>query len=72
LINSVECVNGRVFVNNVEVSNVNDIIYSSEVWGRVNGWSYDEFCGCWTKNNARFRHMHDTIVEVSMKEFTSL
>jgi FkbM family methyltransferase len=64
LINSVICVNGRVYVNNVEVSDINEVIYSSEVWGKVNGWSYDKSCDCWSKNNVKFRHMYDTIVEV--------
>jgi FkbM family methyltransferase len=64
LINSVKCVNGRVYVNNVEVSDINEVIYSSEVWGKVNGWSYDKSCNCWSKNNVKLRHMYDTIVEV--------
>jgi FkbM family methyltransferase len=64
LINSVKCINGRVYVNNVEVSDINEIIYSSEVWGKVNGWGYDKSCDCWSKNNIKFRHMYDTIVEV--------
>jgi len=63
-IKSVKCVNDRLFVNDVEVGNISDVIYKIETWARVLGWKYDTSCNCWVKNNIKFRRMPHTIVEI--------
>jgi FkbM family methyltransferase len=65
LIKSIKCVNGRLFVNDVEVDNVSDLVCSIEtwpkVWVKVIGWRYDDSCKCWVKDGVRFRRI-DLIV----------
>ena len=64
LIDSIECIDGKIFVNHVEVSNIYDVVYSSETWGRVMGWNYNEHCNCWSKNNIKFRRMYHDIPSI--------
>jgi len=61
LIKSVKCANGRLFVNDVEVDSISDVIYKLETWARVIGWRYDDSCKCWVKDGVRFRRI-DLIV----------
>jgi hypothetical protein len=61
LIKSVKCVNGRLFVNDVEVDSISDVIHKLETWARVIGWRYDDSCKCWVKDGVRFRRI-DLIV----------
>ena len=64
LIKSIKCVDGRLFVNDIEVSSIRD----AETWARLFGWKHDTFCDCWVKNNIKFRRMRDTIVEIFDEE----
>jgi len=52
LIKSIKCVNGKLFVNDVEVDNISDVIYYLR---------YDDSCKCWVKDGVRFRRI-DLIV----------
>ena len=63
-INSLKCVNGRLFINNVEVNDIRDIVYSLEIWALINGWRYDETCSCWVRNNIKFKRMRRIILEI--------
>ena len=63
-IDSLKCISGRLFINNIEVSDIRDIVYSPEIWALINGWRYDETCSCWVKNNVRFKRMRGTILEI--------
>lgn len=63
-IKSVECVNGRLLVNGVEVNRIDDVIRDTETWAKVLGWDYDTVDGFWFKGNAKFRHMRGTILEI--------
>jgi FkbM family methyltransferase len=64
LIKSIRCVGGKLFVNDVEVDNINDVIYNSETWARLLGWTYDKVLNCWVKDGVRFRRMYLPITEV--------
>jgi len=64
LINDLECKDSKVFLNGVEVSNINEVIYSLEKWAEVFGWIYDSSCNCWTKDNIRFRYMRESILAI--------
>jgi len=64
LIKSIKCVDGKLFVNDIEINNISDVIYETETWARVHGWIYDTSCDCWVKNNIKFRRVRDTIVEI--------
>ena len=61
-IKSVECVNGRLLVNGVEVDRIDDVIRDVETWARVLGWGHDMVNGFWFKGNAKFRHMYGPII----------
>jgi len=63
-IKSIECVNGRLFINGVEVDRIDGLIRDTETWAKVLGWVYDTVNGFWFKGNARFRHMYRSILEV--------
>ena len=63
-INSLKRVNGRLFINNVEVIDIRDIVYSLEIWALINGWRYDETCSCWMRNNVKFKRMRRIILEI--------
>jgi hypothetical protein len=70
LIKSIRCIEDKLFVNDIEVNNINDVIYNPEIWGKINGWRYDAYCNCWIKNNIKFRRMHNSIVWVfDMQEY---
>ena len=64
LIKSITCVNGRMFVNGVEVKNIDDVIYGTETWARVLGWAYNPVERCWFKGNVKFRRMYGCILEI--------
>jgi len=40
LIKSIKCVDGKLFVNEIEVSSIRD----AETWARLFGWKHDTFC----------------------------
>jgi len=63
LIKSITCVDGRMFVNGVEVKNFDDVIYNLETWARVLGWAYDSK-GYWIKDGVKFRHMYWSILGI--------
>jgi len=63
-IKSIECVNGRLLVNGIEVNRIDDVIRDTETWAKVLGWDYDTVNGFWFKGNAKFRHMRSTILEI--------
>jgi FkbM family methyltransferase len=63
-IKSIECVNGRLLVNGVEVNRIDGLIRDTETWAKVLGWDYDTVNGFWFKGNAKFRHMRSTILEI--------
>jgi len=63
-IKSVECVNGRLLVNGVEVDRIDDVIRDVETWARVFGWSYDMVNGFWFNGNVKFRHMYGAIIGI--------
>jgi len=73
LIKSIRCVESKLFVNDIEVNNINDVIYNPEIWGKIIGWRYDASCNCWIKNNIKFRRMHNSIVWIiDLKEYAFL
>jgi hypothetical protein len=63
LIKSITCVDGRMFVNGVEVKNFDDVIYNLETWAGVLGWAYDSK-GYWIKDGVKFRHMYWSILGI--------
>ena len=66
LIKSIKCVNGRLFVNEVEVDNISDLVCSIEtwpkVWVKVIGWRYEDSCKCWVKDGVRFRRINYAVL----------
>jgi len=63
LIKSIKCVDGRIFVNGVEVKNLDEVIYNLETWARVLGWAYDSK-GYWIKDGVKFRRMYWSILAI--------
>jgi FkbM family methyltransferase len=63
LIRSIECNGKRLIVNNMEITNINDLIINPETYAKVLGWAYDPANGLWFKGNAKFRHMYGPIIE---------
>jgi hypothetical protein len=63
LIRSVECNGKRLIVNNMEITNINDLI-NAETYAKVLGWVYDSINQYWFRGNARFKHMYGTIIEI--------
>ncbi len=51
-----------MFLNGVEVSDINEPLNNSEKLAEVFGWKYDSLCNCWTKNNIRIRHMREAVL----------
>jgi hypothetical protein len=39
LVKSIECIDGRVFVNGVKVGSIDDAVHNMEVWARAFGWT---------------------------------
>jgi len=64
LFKSIECVNGRLFINGVEVDSINDLIYNVGTWAKVLGWVYDPVNKYWFKNNVKLKQIHDAIFYV--------
>jgi hypothetical protein len=63
LIKSIKCIDGRIFVNEVEVKNIDEVIYNLETWARVLGWAYD-LKGYWIKDGVKFRRIYWSILEI--------
>jgi FkbM family methyltransferase len=51
-----------VFLNGVEVSDINEVLSSLEKRAEAFGWKYDSLCSCWTKDSIRIRHMREAIL----------
>jgi FkbM family methyltransferase len=64
LFKSIGCVNGRLFINGVEVDSINDLIYNVETWAKVLGWVYDPINKYWFKNNVKLKQIHDAVFYV--------
>jgi len=64
LIRSVECNGKRLIVNNIEITNINDLIINAETYAKVLGWAYDPANGLWLRGDVKFRRMHGTIIEI--------
>jgi hypothetical protein len=64
LIKSIACVDGKMFVNGVEVKNIDDVVYSTETWARVLGWAYDPIERYWFKGNVKFKRIYWPILGV--------
>jgi len=62
-IKSIECSNGKIFVNKIEIVNVDDVVYDAVTSAKVLGWKYDSVNKYWIKGNIRFRHMYRPILE---------
>jgi len=63
-INSLKCINGRLFINDIEVNDIREVVYVPEIQALINGWQYDETCSCWVRSNVRFKRMRGTILEI--------
>jgi len=63
-IKSIECVNGRLFINGVEIDSIDDLIYNVGAWARVLGWVYDPVNKYWFKNNVKLKQIHDAVFYV--------
>lgn len=63
-INSLKCINGRLFINDIEVNDIREVVYVPEIWALINGWQYDETCSCWVRSNVKFKRMRGTILEI--------
>jgi len=64
LFKSIECVNGRLLVNGVEVDGIDDLIHNVRTWARVLGWVYDPINKYWFKNNVKLKQIYDAIFYV--------
>jgi FkbM family methyltransferase len=64
LVKSVECIDGKVFVNGVKVKSIDDAVHNIEVWARAFGWAYDSAKNYWFKGDVKFRCMYWSIFEV--------
>jgi len=62
LFKSIERVNGRLFINGVEVDSINDLIYNVGTWAKVLGWVYDPVNKYWFKNNVKLKQIHDAVL----------
>jgi len=63
-IRSIKSVANKLFVNDVEVNDINDVVHDVKTFAKVLGWNYDDVSNCWVKNGVRFRHMHQSILGV--------
>jgi hypothetical protein len=61
-IKSIGCVNGRLFINGVEVDGIDDVIRDTETWAKVLGWVYDPVNKYWFKNNVKLKQIHDAVL----------
>ena len=64
LIKVVKCVDDKLLVNDVEISNISDIIYKIETWRKIVGWRYDKKIDCWFRNNIKFKRIYEPIDEI--------
>jgi FkbM family methyltransferase len=62
LIKSIECVNGRLFVNGVEVDSIDDVIFNYDIWVKVLGWKYNG--SYWVKDDIKLKHMYGIMLEI--------
>jgi len=64
LFKSIERVNGRLFINGVEVDSINDLIYNVGTWAKVLGWVYDSVNKYWFKNNVKLKQIYNAVFYV--------
>ena len=62
LIKSIKCVNGRLFVNGVEVDSIDDVIFKHDIWVKVLGWKYNG--SYWVKDDIKLKHMYGTVLGI--------
>ncbi len=63
LIRSIECNGKRLVVNNIEITNINDL-FNAETYAKVLGWVYDPINQYWFRGGVRFRRLRDVVLEV--------
>jgi len=64
VIKKLKCTDNRVFLNDVEVADLSEVIYNLEEWAKIFGWKYDPSCSCWTKNGVRFKYLRGSILAI--------
>jgi FkbM family methyltransferase len=67
-VRSLECVQGKLYINGIEVNSINDLIHSVELQAQINGQRYDASLMCWIRNGVKFKHMYGSILEVFNEE----
>jgi hypothetical protein len=60
---SVKCVKRKIYINNVEVKDINKLFSQPGLLALLLGWGYDASCDCWWKDGIKFRFMHNVILE---------
>jgi FkbM family methyltransferase len=60
---SVKCVEGKIYINDVEVKDINKLFSQPELLALLLAWRYDASCDCWWKDRVKFRFMHKMILE---------
>jgi hypothetical protein len=63
-IKSLKCNKGKLYINDVEVNSIYDLVYSIELQAAINGWKYDAYEDCWIKNFVKFKRMYYSILEI--------
>jgi FkbM family methyltransferase len=68
LIESVKCIDGELFINDVKVNSINDAVFKPNValaiLIKAYDWKYDAKNGFWIKGDVRFKHMRYSILQV--------
>jgi FkbM family methyltransferase len=67
-VGSFACVQGKLYVNDIEVNSINDLNRSVELQAQINGWRYDVSSMCWIRNGVKLKHMYGSILEVFDEE----
>ena len=57
-IRSLKCIDGKLFINGVEVDDISNVLYNVETFAKVLGWNYDNSSNCWVKNCVKFKRIH--------------
>ena len=60
---SMKCIEGKIYINDVEAGDINKLFSQPELLALVLGWRYDADCNCWWKDGVKFRFMHNLILE---------
>jgi FkbM family methyltransferase len=67
-VRSFACVQGKLYINDIEVNSVNDLIRSVESQAKINGWEYNVGSMCWIRHGVKFKRMYGSILEVFDEE----